>query len=138
MAEYQLHSKEFFTALAEDKLIGAKCDDCGALTVPQRAICPKCFGHKMKIVETSGKGKLIAYTVIYIPPTEMKNYGYGIKNPYCSAVIELEEGEKVCAQLIDIDLAHPENIKIGTPVVMEKIMRGEGEEQKVFLGFKPA
>ena len=138
MTEYQLDSLEFFRALADDKLIGARCEDCGVLTVPQRAICPKCFGISMEIEETSGKGKLVAYTVIYIPPTEMKNYGYGIKNPYCSAVIELNDGGKVCGQLVGFDLTKPEDIKIGTSLVMEKIVRGEGEEEKVFLGFRAA
>ena len=138
MAEYGLESLEFFRALADDKLIGARCEDCGALTVPQRGICPKCFSSSMKVEEVEGKGKLAAYTVIYVPPTEMKNYGYGMKNPYASAVIELDEGGKVCGQLVGFDLSKPEEIKIGTPLVMEKIVRGEGEEEKVSSGFRAA
>jgi uncharacterized OB-fold protein len=92
----------------------------------------------MKVEEVKGKGKLAAFTVIYVPPTVMKNYGFDGKNPYASAVIELDEGGKVCGQLVGFDLSKPEDIKVGTPLVMEKIVRGEGEEEKVFLGFRAA
>lgn len=138
MSEYGFETLEFFRALADDELIGARCEDCGKLSVPQRGLCPNCFSTNMKIESLSGKGTLVAYTVIYVPPTEMKNYGFGGKNPYCSAVVELEEGGKVCGQLIGFDLTKPEEIEIGTPLVFEKIVRGEGEDVKAFVGFRAA
>ncbi len=44
--------------LAEGKLMASRCEDCGELTLPPRAICPKCHSENMAWTETSGKGKL--------------------------------------------------------------------------------
>ncbi len=122
--------------LAEGKLIGSKCQQCGAVHLPQRAICPKCFGDQMETVEFSGKGNLAAFTIIRVPPTHMALAGYDARNPYCVGIVALVEGIKAAAQILDVDYDHPETIKIGTELQMETIMRGE-EEKTAFLAFKP-
>ena len=90
----------------------------------------------MEPVTYSGKGKLAAFSVIYIALTTMIQAGYDRKNPYCTAVVQLDEGPKICAQLVGIDLAHPDTIKIGTPVTATFLERGEGEATKTYLGFQ--
>ena len=90
----------------------------------------------MEAVELSGKGKLTAYSVIYIATTAMIQAGYDRKNPYCAAVVKLEEGPSICAQVIGVDVAHPETIKIGSPLTAIFLDRGEGEAKKTFLGFQ--
>jgi uncharacterized OB-fold protein len=90
----------------------------------------------MEPVVFSGKGTLAAYSVIYIAPTAMIQAGHDRKHPYCTAVVKLAEGPKICAQLVGADLAHPETIKIGAPVTATFIVRGEGEAAKTFLGFQ--
>lgn len=132
---YELSSKEFFNALKNQQLIGTKCQDCGSYCIPQRQICPTCHSKNMEIVNFSGKGELVAYTVIFVPPVKMAEAGYDAKNPYCSGVIELVEGPRISAQILDVDLMNPENIKIGTPMTMTTIMRGEGENQTAYLAF---
>lgn len=134
---YEMVSNEFFKALENKELIGAKCQDCGSYVIPQRQICPKCHSNHMEIVTFSGKGKLVAYTVVYVPPTNMAEAGYSAKNPYCSGVVELVEGPRISAQILDVNLMNPENIKIGTPLNMTTIMRGEGEKQIAYLAFTP-
>jgi uncharacterized OB-fold protein len=90
----------------------------------------------MDVIAFSGKGKLAAYTVIFVPPVEMANAGYDGKNPYCSGVVELVEGPRISAQILDVDMMHPENIKIGTSVSMTTIFRGEEDNRSTFLAFK--
>ena len=137
MSEYTMNSKDFYSALSEAQLIGSKCENCGTFAIPQRRICPKCHATNTKIINYSGQGKLAAYTVIFVPPVMMADAGYSAKNPYCVGIVELEEGPRVSAQILEVDVQNPENIKIGTSMKMETIKRGEGESQSTFLAFKP-
>ena len=133
---YTMNSKDFYLALENDDLIGSQCLECGRHTIPQRQICPQCHSENTQIVSFSGVGKLVAYTVIFVPPVRMAEEGYSAKNPYCVGIVELEEGNRVSAQILDVDLLNPEKIEIGTPMEMATITRGEGEIQKTFLAFK--
>lgn len=136
--DYALNSKEFYTALNGGELIGSHCKDCGANALPQRQICPTCHSENCEIMSYAGKGELVAYTVIFVPPVMMANAGYDAKNPYCVGIVELEEGPRISAQILDVDMAHPENIMIGTELIMSTVTRGENENQEAFLAFKPA
>lgn len=138
MSDYTMLSKEFFKALTDGKLIGSKCKQCGAVSVPQRQICPKCHSIDSEIIALTGKGKLVAFTVISVPPVMMANAGYDAKNPYCVGIVELDEGARVSAQILDVNMSAPEEIKVGMPLSMTTINRGEGEAQETFLAFKPA
>jgi uncharacterized OB-fold protein len=91
----------------------------------------------MQWVEMKGKGKLAAFTCIAIGPPFMVQEGYDRKHPYVSGVVELEEGVKVDARIEEVDGNNPETIKIGTPLTVEFLHRGEGEKAKTYLAFKP-
>jgi transposase len=52
-------------------------------------------------------------------------------------VVELEEGVKVVARIEGVDGSRPETITIGTPVGVEFLHRGEGENLTTFLAFRP-
>jgi scaffold protein (connect acetoacetyl-CoA thiolase and HMG-CoA synthase) len=123
--------------LSEDRLMGAKCGKCGAVSVPPRPICIKCHGSEMDWVEVKGKGKLAAFTCIAIGPPFMIKEGYDRKHPYVSGVVELEEGVKVVGRIEGVDGGKPETIRIGTPVKVEFLHRGEGESLTTFLAFRP-
>ena len=123
--------------VSEDKLMGSKCRKCGALSVPPRPICIKCHGSEMEWVEMKGKGKLAAFTCVAIGPPFMIKEGYDRKHPYVSGVVELEEGAKVVARIEGIDATKPEAIRIGAPLKIEFLHRGEGENSTTFLAFRP-
>ena len=129
---------EYYQHLAEGKLMGSRCTDNGNLYVPPRAMCPKSYSTNMEWVEVSGKGKLRAFTVITIGSTMMVDAGYSIKNPYCAGIVELEEGPSVAGQIMGVDVSNPSSIKVGMPLKATFIKRGEGDEEKTFLGFEPA
>lgn len=130
-------AQEFRRQLAAHKLMGARCTDCGAIYVPPRPVCPECLNAALEWVELSGAGQLVAYTVIVVAPTMMLEAGYGRKNPYCTGVVALAEGPRVSAQILGVDVAHPESIHIGQSVKVVFIERGEGETRRTFLGFAP-
>jgi len=124
----------FEAFLTEGKLMGSRCGHCGKQYVPPRPICPGCHGMQMDWVEMSGKGKLAAFTCIAIGPAAMIAEGYDRHNPYCSAVIELDEGARVDARLEGIDPKKPEEIDVGMPL---KVKYGHRVDKRTYLAFEP-
>ena len=124
--------------LSQHRLMGSRCVRDGSLFLPPRAICPRDFSAEMEWVAFSGRGKLAAFSVIYIGTAAMIAAGYDRQNPYCAAIIELEEGPRVSAQLLDVDVLRPETIHIGMPVQADYIERGPGEQERTYLAFRPA
>jgi uncharacterized OB-fold protein len=129
---------EFSEHLTEHKLMGAYCPSCDKVYVPPRPSCAGCAESELTWVEVEGRGTLAAYTVIYVAPTAMLEAGYGFKKPYCAGIVELENGERISAQIVGVDVAHPESIDIGMPVTMTFIERGADDAKQTFLAFKPA
>jgi len=123
--------------LSEEKLMGSRCLKCGVLSVPPRSVCIRCYGSEMEWVEIEGKGKLAAFTCIAIGPPSMIREGYDRKHPYVCGVVELGEGARVVARIEGVDGSKPETIKIGAPLKIEFLHRGEGENSTTFLAFKP-
>jgi uncharacterized OB-fold protein len=137
MEERPFNDISYERFLSEDKLMGSRCSKCGVLSVPPRSICIKCYGTEMEWVEMKGKGKLAAFTCIAIGPPFMIKEGYDRQHPYVSGVVELEEGLKVVARIEGMDGSKPETIKIGTPLQVEFLHRGEASNSKTLLAFKP-
>ena len=123
--------------LTEEKLMGSRCQKCGTLFIPPRPICIQCYDNEMEWVETKGNGKLAAFTCIAIGPPLMIKEGYDRKHPYVSGVVELEEGARVAARIEGVDGSKPETIKIGIPLRVEFLHRGEANNSKTFLAFRP-
>jgi uncharacterized OB-fold protein len=90
----------------------------------------------MEWLEVEGVGELKAFTTIHIAPTAMLEAGYGRDKPYCTGIVKLASGLSISAQIVGVDALNPEGIKIGSPVEVEYIERGEGEEKETFLAFR--
>lgn len=137
MSEKAFTGASFYEFLNEHKLMGSRCKVCQEVYAPPRPVCAHCPAGEIEWVELSGKGKLVAYTVVHIAPTTMLEAGYGRKNPYCSGVVELEEGPRISAQILGVDVTHPESIKIGMSMTMTFVERGAGDTNQTFLAFEP-
>lgn len=122
--------------LTEGKLMASRCTDCGTIHLPPHAICPKCYSESIEWVETSGKGKIAGFTVVYIAPTFMIEQGFGRDKQYVSGIVELQEGVKISARITGVDPTKPEEIEVGTPVTVDFIKFGEDEQEKTYLAFK--
>ncbi|MFH1486349.1 MAG: Zn-ribbon domain-containing OB-fold protein [Chloroflexota bacterium] len=136
MSERPFTSASFQQYLNEKKLVGSRCKKCGALHLPPHPLCTKCYGDEMEWVEMKGKGKLAAFTCVYVAPTFMIEQGFDRQNPYCSGIVELEEGVKISARILGVNAKDAESIKIGTPMAVEFIEAGKDAAKKTYLGFK--
>lgn len=138
MEERPFSDITFREFLGEGKLMGSRCKKCGKIYVPPRHFCPECHGEDMEWHELKGQGELAAFTCIFVSPPAMVKEGYDRKHPYCTGVVKLEEGPRMVARIEGVDASKPETIKIGTPLMMDFLERGEGEEAYTSLAFRPS
>ncbi len=136
MADRPLTVASFDRFLGEKKLMASRCTACGRLDLPPRAICPSCYAERPEWVELAGRGTLAAYTSVYVVPTFMAEEGFDRNHPYCTAIVALAEGPQISARLLGVDAGAPAAIRIGTPVTVEYVDRGEGEARKTYLAFR--
>lgn len=137
MAEKEFTGASFNQFLAEEKLMASRCKGCGALFLPPRPLCIKCYSREMTWEEMRGKGKLATFTVIAIAPTLMVEEGHGRDNPHCVGIVELEEGVSISARILGVDTQNPEKIKVGTPLRVEFLHKEKEENSITYLAFKP-
>lgn len=110
-------------------LVGEVCPHCAAKIFPPRDICPKCGDEAKEDYQFSGRGEVYSYTTLYNAPA-----GYEEQAPYTVALVQLEEGPLVTAQLTDIDVKEPE---VGMPVEMvTRKLGSEGDRGILIYGYK--
>ncbi|MBM3130206.1 MAG: Zn-ribbon domain-containing OB-fold protein [Chloroflexi bacterium] len=137
MSDNEFTNATYTKFLNEHKLMGTRSRADGRVYLPPRPIAPETQNAEMEWVELSGRGKLVAFTIVYVGTSAMIAAGYDRKNPYCVGVVELAEGPKISAQILGVDVLHPEQIKIGMPLQAKFVARGEGDAKKTFLAFEP-
>ena len=122
--------------LSEGKLMASRCRSCGALYLPPRAICPSCYGEEMEWAELAGRGRLVAFTCIHVGPSFMNAEGYSRENPYCTGIVELEEGVKISARILGVDARNPSSIRIGSPGSVEFLVSGDSGARRIIVAFR--
>ena len=113
-------------------LIGNKCKACNTTYFPPRESCPECRRKsigKMEEKKLSGKGKIITYSIIYTAPEHFEG-----QVPYPIAIIKLDEGPHLTAQIVDCKL---DDVKIGMKVqsTFRKI-HADGYTGAIYYGYK--
>lgn len=141
MTEQTITDRPFTAAsfqgyMNEGKLMGSRNRETGEVFVPPRPIDPVTHGDEMEWVELSGRGKLAAFTSVYIGTSAMIDAGYDRSQPYVAAIVELEEGPRISAQLLGVDGKQPDIAWIGRSVQASFIERGEGEKRRAYLSFE--
>jgi hypothetical protein len=111
-------------------LVGEVCPHCENKIFPPRDVCPDCGGEAKTLYTFSGKGEVYSYTTVYEAPS-----GFDNSAPYTVALVKLDEGPMVTAQLTDVD---QDAVQIGMPVEMvTRKMRDDGDERGMIVyGYK--
>ena len=87
-----------------------QCNACGALRHPPGPSCPECHAHDRSYVVASGRGTVFSYVVHRHPPVP------GRELPIVLALVDLEEGTRLLAEVVDCD---PERVEVGMPVQVD-------------------
>jgi len=75
----------FFDGLAEEKIRGTKCADCGKVFVPARSFCPVCLTDMTEWVDVPPRGKIVTWTLV-----NASYHGQAHEPPYIAALIRLD------------------------------------------------
>ena len=111
-------------------LVGEACPHCTFKIFPPRDVCPNCGGEAKEPYTFSGRGSVFSFTVMQEGPS-----GYENAAPYTVALVQLEEGPMVTAQLTDLG---DEPVSIGLPVEMvTRRIRDYGDAHGILVyGYK--
>ena len=87
----------FWEACAHGRFTFQRCATCAAPRWPPGPMCPACQSEEATWVEASGEGQLYSWTVVVHP------VGEALRDqvPYIVALIDLPEGLRVLANVID-------------------------------------
>lgn len=110
-------------------LFGTRCSTCNNVYFPPKDFCPECRRKgKIEKFRFSGKGKIISYTIIRVPPEGFEKF-----TPYAVAIIKLDEGTRISGQIVD----KVETVDIGKKVetVFRRISE-DGESGLIHYGLK--
>ena len=97
----------FWEGTARGELRIQRCGACAALRHPPGPMCPACGETKPEYVVASGQGEVYSYVVHHHPPVP------GRQLPFVVALVELAEGVRMLAELVDVP---PDEVAIGLPV----------------------
>jgi uncharacterized OB-fold protein len=102
--------------------------------LPPRDVCPHCGSDARTTSTFSGRGKIFSFTTISDAPA-----GFEHNAPYTVALVQLDEGPVVTAQLTDLD---GQEVKIGDAVEMvTRKIKDDGNQRGIILygyKFRPA
>jgi len=66
----------------------------------------------------------------------MNAEGYSRENPYCTGIVELEEGVKISARILGVDARNPSSIRIGSPGSVEFLVSGDSGARRIIVAFR--
>lgn len=121
-------SQNWRTKAQRYALVGEQCPHCSHFIFPPRDVCPQCEAEAKTVYQFSGKGEIFSFTTITDAPA-----GFEEQAPYVLAIVKLDEGPMLTAQLTDLD-AEPE---IGMRVEMvTRKLKAEGPQGMIVYGYK--
>ncbi len=113
-------------------LIGSECGACGHRVFPRRTLCPECrhrSAGKMEDLKLTGRGTLETWTIVH-----QGSEGREMETPYVLGIVELEDGPRLTAQIVDLD---PEELGFGLELEARFRKLGEASQSGVIhYGYK--
>ena len=116
----------YWNGAKEGKLLLNSCPSCDKAYFPPRPFCPVCGNRDVEIKQASGKGRLYSYIINHLPAP-------GYEPPFTVAVVMLDEGVKMVANLLDCP-PDPEALILDMPLEVTFEQRGD----VAIPQFKPA
>lgn len=115
----------WFEAAKEHRLVIQRCSSCGRLRHPPGPMCAACHSTEWEAVDASGNGTVYSFVINHYP--QIPSFEY----PLAVAVIELEEGTRLIANVIGIE---PHDIEVGMAVEVEFV---DHDEDLTLPAFRP-
>jgi uncharacterized OB-fold protein len=120
--------KRLWDGFKQHKVMLPFCEECGKPHLPPGPVCPHCFSDKLEWREVSGRGVISTFVIVH----KVWFPAFAEDVPYNVVQIELEEGPRITASLIDIG---DRKIEIGQRVAASF---DDVDEELTLLRFKLA
>lgn len=119
------------TASEKNHIIGSRCQSCGAVAFPKRAVCHKCLSEDVVEIPLSKRGKLASFTVAWAAPE-------GIEPPMTLGYIDLPEGVRLLSMVTGNEPSQ-DALELGQDMdlVFEEIDTDRDGNHRVAFKFKP-
>ena len=130
--ECKLTFKNYNEALKMNKLLGLKCQKCGAVMVPPKMVCRQCASPDLEAIELAGKGRIQTFTVCNVAPEGRED-----ELPYIVVLVELDEGPWIMGNLTEIDPNAATMKLIGKRVKMKQAKVFSGDKYSAGDGAAP-
>jgi uncharacterized OB-fold protein len=92
-----------------------RCASCGALRATLRTVCPSCLSREATWQRAAPTGRIVSYFVAH------EAIATTLDAPYVVAHVELDDGVRLTASLLDAD---PSHVKVGAQVRLVVDRRG--------------
>lgn len=99
------------------RLVGSACAECGSLVFPPTDVCPECMSDDVTRRSLSPRGTLYSWSVVHAAPK-------GWRLPFVAAYVDLPEGVRVFAHMVDVD---PAKLVMDMPVEVCMAVLGADE-----------
>lgn len=90
-------SRQFWEGAKRHELMIPRCRLCNRLFFYPMEHCPNCLRDEVDWVRVSGNGWLYSFTEVYQPA----HPGFQADAPYLYVIVQLDEGPRMLANLID-------------------------------------
>ena len=100
---------EFIENAKAGNVLSRKCTKCEELHLATVYFCKKCGNKDFEDAVIEGKGKIVTYTIMTVPPEGFEEYA-----PYAWVVMELDDAPGVRISGFLPHIATPDDLPIGT------------------------
>jgi uncharacterized OB-fold protein len=121
--DFSLHLNQtkvsrFAEELASGRIMATQCKTCTMKWFPPRADCARCGTSHMDWIPVRGHGKLITFTMIYVPPDRFASqpqmpFSSITFQPCPIGLLEVEHGFRVMGWIPHVD---PAVLHVGLPM----------------------
>jgi uncharacterized OB-fold protein len=110
-------TQPFWDGCSRHELLFQRCEDCGAAVFQPSTVCRNCSSRKLLWTPSTGRGVVYSWSTVWRPPTP------AFKVPFVVAIVELEEGYQMVANIIGCTASA---LRTGLPVAVEFHPIGDG------------
>ncbi len=121
MRKMELIVKKFYDGLAEGKIYGRKCKECGAIDFPPHIACNACGYHETEWVELSGKGILKSFVFTGPMNARAELESRGLR--YVCGEVELDEGPAINSICLGVNKKKAREIEGKLPVRVKPVFQ---------------
>lgn len=118
----------FWDALRRHELVVQRCDDCAQLRFVPSERCRACGSGSATWTPMSGAATVYTFTIVHRAPTP----AYQADAPYVIAYVELAEGPRMPARLVEVAL---DAVTIGMPL---EVVFDDVDDELTLYRFRPA